>query len=87
MTISQKIRSGQNQPNAGNGIVSIGGSKGLGASGHLMANIQTTCILSPFPPFLASQLDIASGVLNNRFGERFDEVNYYFGSGTKSSPA
>ena len=87
MTVSQKIRSAGSQPNAGNAIVSIGGAKGLGSSGTLMGNINTTCILAPAPPYLASQLDIATGVLNARFGERFDEVNYYFGSGTKSSPA
>lgn len=87
MTVSQKIRSGGSQPNAGNAIVSIGGAKGLGASGTLMVEINSKCILAPSPPYLASQLDIPSGVLNSRFGERFDEVNYYFGSGTKSSPA
>lgn len=86
MTVSKIIRSGGDHPNGGNAIVSMAGAKGLGSSGHLMANIDTTCILSPSPPYLASQLDIASGIFNNRFGDRFDEVNYYFGSGTKSSP-
>ena len=53
MAVSQKIKSGDDQPNGGEGIVSIGGARGLTAADKISSNHQ----VSPFPPLLPSQLD------------------------------
>ena len=54
MAVSQKIVGGNDQPNGGEGIVSIGGARGLTAANKISSNHQ----VSPFPPLLPSQLDL-----------------------------
>ena len=81
MAISQKIVSGNDQPNGGEGIVSIAGAKGLTAANKISTNHQ----VSPFPPFIASQLDDSVATHTAKLNARFDETNYYHGSGTINS--
>ena len=77
MAIAQKIVSGNDQPSGGNGVVSIGGARGLGNSGTLLAEITTTNIVSPFPPIQDTQLDQTVSVINVKLDSRFDDVAYY----------
>ncbi len=87
MPVSHKIISGEDQPNAGNGMISIAGARGLGSSGTLITELSTNNRFSPFPPYTASQLDISTTVLDNKYSERFDDTNYYHGSGSYGGPS
>ena len=100
MAISQKMISGNDQPAGGRGVSSIGGARGLGASGTLITEITGSVgggtggggsevtasthsnILLPFPPLTAAKLDDTLAVMDNKWNDRFDETNYYHGSGT-----
>lgn len=79
MAVVQKIITGNNQPNAGTGIVSIAGMNGLGASGTLMTEIANTNILQP-NGLTAGQLDPPLAWFSY-LDTRFDDPSYYFGSG------
>ena len=70
----QKIITGNNQPNAGRGIVSIAGMAGLGASGTLMTEIASTNILNP-PYNNPEDLDPPIAWLNIHVSGRFDDYN------------
>ena len=83
MAVSQKIKSGDDQPNGGEGIVSIGGARGLTAADKISSNHQ----VSPFPPLLPSQLDSTIAGINPRLNTRFDDTNYYHGSGSYGGPS
>ena len=83
MAVSQKIKSGDDQPNGGEGIVSIGGARGLTAADKISSNHQ----VSPFPPLLPSQLDATIAGINARLNTRFDDTNYYHGSGSYGGPS
>ena len=83
MAVSQKIKSGDDQPNGGEGIVSIGGARGLTAANKISANHQ----VSPFPPLLPSQMDWSVAVADARLNTRFDDTNYYHGSGSYGGPS
>lgn len=79
MAIAQKIISGNDQPNAGRGIVSIAGANGLGNSGTLMTEIATTNILQP--PYGSSVPQDPPVGWFDYLNDRFDDPAYYFGSG------
>lgn len=81
MSVCQKIINGNTQPNGGNGIVSIAGARALGINDNLLTQIANKNIVSPFPPYLSSQLDQNVSVINNKLDTRFDDTNYYHGSG------
>lgn len=84
MSVCQKIIGGNTQPNGGNGIVSIAGARALGMDNNLLTQVANTNIVSPFPPYLGSQLDQSVAVINNKLDTRFDDTNYYNGSGVAS---
>ena len=77
MAIAQKVITGNDQPSGGNGIVSIGGARGLGNSGNLLTEVASKNIVSPFPPLLDTQLDQTVSVINGKLDSRFDDVAYY----------
>lgn len=79
MAVCQKIITANSQPSGGRGIVSIAGAKGLYNTNTLFTDISTKNIVSPFPPYQASQLDQTVSVINNKLDTRFDDVAYYFG--------
>jgi hypothetical protein len=79
MAICQKIVSANSQPSGGKGVVSIAGAKGLYSSNNPISDIANKNIVSPFPPYEASQLDQTVSVINNKLDTRFDDVAYYFG--------
>ena len=75
--VTSIISSGLSQLNSGNSLVSVGGARGLGASGTLITEITNTnrldrTINEPGAPI---------GVLDSRFEDRMDETSYYAGSG------
>ena len=90
MAISQKIISGNDQPSGGNGVVSVGGARGLGNSGTLLTEVSSTNIVSPFPPLNASQLDDSVAVNDADLNYRYNADEVYTaaigisGSGTQS---
>ena len=73
MAVSEKIISGNDQPSGGKGVVSMGGARGLGASGTLITEIANFPML-PSPPYTAAQLDMSKANLDDKYdavvGER-----------------
>jgi hypothetical protein len=72
MPVSQKIINSNDQPAAGRGVVSIAGQRGLGANGTLISEISSTNIVSPFPPFTASELENSVSVNNDTYSYRYN---------------
>ena len=74
MAVSQKIINSNDQPQGGEGIVSIAGAKGLTAAEKIGANNT----VSPFPPLQSSQLDQSNAVITNNLEYRYnsDEVRF-----------
>ena len=87
MPVSVKIINTESQPNAGNAIVGVAGANGLGASGTLIKEMSSNNRLAPTGPYSASNLDISISDLDDRFSERFDDTNYYHGSGSYGGPS
>ena len=87
MPVSVKIINTESQPNAGNAIVGVAGANGLGASGTLIKEMSSNNRLAPTGPYSASNLDISLSNLDGRFSERFDDTNYYHGSGAYGGPS
>ena len=83
MAISQKIVTGNDQPQGGAGVVGVAGAKGLTAANKVDSNHT----VSPFPPLLATQIDYSIAVINERLNTRFDDTNYYHGSGSYGGPS
>jgi len=73
MAVSQKIITGNDQPQGGEGIVSIAGARGLSVADKLGANNT----VSPFPPILATQIDQSIAVINGRLNGRYSIVQAY----------
>ena len=48
MPVSHKIISAKDQPNGGNGMISIAGARGLGSSGTLITELSSNNRFSPF---------------------------------------
>ena len=82
MAVVQKIISGNPQPNAGRGIVSIAGMNGLGNSGTLITEVSNTNFLDPVYNN-ADKLDPPIDWFSY-LNTRFDDTNYYYGSGVNS---
>ena len=87
MPVSVKIINTESQSNAGNAIVGVAGANGLGASGTLIKEMSSNNRLAPTGPYSASNLDISISNLDGRFSERFDDTNYYHGSGSYGGPS
>ena len=87
MPVSVKIINTESQPNACNAIVGVAGANGLGASGTLIKEMSSNNRLAPTGPYSASNLDISISNLDGRFSERFDDTNYYHGSGSYGGPS
>ena len=83
MAVSQKIVSGNDQPQGGAGVVGIAGARGLAAADKLDAQH----VVSPFPPLLASGIDYSIADINSKLNDRFDDTNYYHGSGSYGGPS
>jgi|DEB0MinimDraft_6_1074348.scaffolds.fasta_scaffold70228_3 hypothetical protein len=80
MSVAQKIISGNEQPNGGRGVVSVGGMRGLGSSSDLLTQVASTNILHP--PFNQENIiDQSIASINAVLDTRFDEINYYYNSG------
>ena len=77
-SVTSIIVSGVSQLNTGNAIVSIGGARGLGASGTLITEISSKNVLD--------RTDYEPGapvsILDGRYNDRFDDIEYYHGSGS-----
>lgn len=77
-SITSIIVSGVSQLNTGNALVSVGGARGLGASGTLITEISSKNVLD--------RTDYEPGapvsVLDDRYNDRFDDIEYYHGSGS-----
>ena len=73
MPVSQKIISGNEQPQGGEGIVSIAGARGLAAADKLSSNNT----VSPFPPLLATQIDQSIAVIDARMDGRYSLKQAY----------
>jgi len=83
MAVSQKIVTGNDQPQGGAGVVGIAGAKGLTAANKLNANHT----VSPFPPLLPTQVDDSIANIDGKLNNRFDDTNYYHGSGSYGGPS
>jgi hypothetical protein len=75
--ITSIISSGLSQLNTGNSLVSVGGARGLGASGTLITEITNTNRLDRTINEPGAPIE----VLDSRFADRMDETSYYAGSG------
>lgn len=74
MAVSQKIITGNDQPQGGEGIVSIAGARGLTAAEKIGSNNT----VSPFPPLLTTQIDESISVINARMDGRYSIVQAYY---------
>ena len=74
MAVTQKIIDGNDQPQGGEGIVSIAGARGLSAADKLGANNT----VSPFPPLLTTQIDNSNANTNSVLNYRLnsDEISF-----------
>tara|TARA_R110000824_G_scaffold63631_11_gene167165 strand:- start:378 stop:635 length:258 start_codon:yes stop_codon:yes gene_type:complete len=73
MAVTQKVVSGNTQPQGGEGIVSIAGARGLAAADKLGSNNT----VSPFPPLLATQIDMSIANINGLLDGRYSIVQAY----------
>ena len=73
MAVAVKIIDGNEQPQGGEGIVSIAGARGLAAADKLSSNNT----LSPFPPLLTTQIDQPIAVINARMDSRYSLLQAY----------
>lgn len=78
MAVSQKIISGNDQPNGGRAITSIAGARGLDDA----SIIDTNHTLNPVT-LAASLMDQSISTIDTNLNDRFDDVNYYHGSGVQ----
>jgi len=70
--VAIKAVSGNDQPNGGEGIVSMAGARGLTAANKISSNHKVG------PPVLtASQIDQSIDVMFDRLKDRFDDYNTY----------
>ena len=73
MAVSVKIISGNDQPQGGQGIVSIAGARGLTAANKIGSNNT----VSPFPPLLTTQIDQTIAVINAKMDGRYSLKQAY----------
>jgi hypothetical protein len=69
--VAQKVISGNDQPNGGDGIVSIAGAKGLTAANKIDSNHSVSSAKS------ASLIDEPIDIIYSRLKDRFDDYNTY----------
>jgi|TARA_R110000822_G_scaffold107805_1_gene236881 hypothetical protein len=69
--VAQKAISGNDQPNGGDGIVSIAGAKGLTAANKIDSNHSVSSAKS------ASLIDEPIDIIYSRLKDRFDDYNTY----------
>ena len=77
-SITSIIVSGVSQLNTGNALVGVGGARGLGASGTLITEISGKNVLDRTDHEPGASVT----VLDNQYSDRFDDLEYYHGSGT-----
>ena len=77
-SITSIIVSGVSQLNTGNALVGVGGARGLGASGTLSTEISSKNVLDRTDHEPGTSVT----VLDNQYSDRFDDLEYYHGSGT-----
>ena len=73
MAVSTKIIGGNDQPQGGQGIVSIAGARGLAAADKIGDNNT----VSPFPPFLATEIDMSIANIDGLLDGRYSIVQAY----------
>tara|TARA_Y100000114_G_scaffold109417_1_gene102926 strand:+ start:665 stop:922 length:258 start_codon:yes stop_codon:yes gene_type:complete len=73
MAVSQKVINTNSQPSGGEGIVSIAGARGLAAADKIGANNT----VSPFPPFLNTQIDMSIADIDGLLDGRYSIVQAY----------
>ena len=73
MAVTQKIVSGDAQPNGGQGIVSMAGANGLTAANKISANYS----VSSSPPLDGTQLDRSIAVMNGSLDGRYSLKQAY----------
>jgi|TARA_R110000824_G_scaffold5401_2_gene25020 hypothetical protein len=69
--VAQKVKTGDDQPNGGAGIVSIAGARGLTAANKIDSNHSLS------PPISASLIDQSIDVMYNNLNHRFDDYMTY----------
>ena len=73
MAVSQKIVTGNDQPQGGAGVVGVAGARGLTAANKLNSNHT----VSPFPPLLPTQVDMSIANINGLLDGRYSIVQAY----------
>lgn len=76
MTVSQKIISGNAQPNGGRAVVGVSGARGLDVNSVLDSNHT----LNP-PVVAAANIDQSIAAINASLDTRYDDPRYYAGDG------
>jgi hypothetical protein len=76
--VTNIIVSGVSQLNTGNALVGIGGARGLGASGTLITELSSKNVLDRTD----HEPGASTTVLDNQYADRFDDMEYYHGSGS-----
>jgi len=69
--IAQKVKTGDSQPNGGEGIVGIAGAKGLTAANKIDSNHSVS------PGIAASLIDQTIDIMYTNLKDRFDDYNTY----------
>ena len=69
--VAQKVKTGDSQPNGGDGIVGVAGAKGLTAANKIDSNHSVSTVKS------ASLIDEPIDIIYSRLKDRFDDYNTY----------
>ena len=69
--VAQKVKTGDSQPNGGDGIVGVAGAKGLTAANKIDSNHSVAAGKS------ASLIDEPIDIIYSRLKDRFDDYNTY----------
>jgi hypothetical protein len=73
MAVSQKIKSGDDQPKGGRAIVGVGGARGLAASDVVDGNHTLE------PQVASSNVDQSIANIDASLDSRYDDPRYYLG--------
>ena len=69
--VAQKVKTGDSQPNGGDGIVGVSGAKGLTAAEKIDSNHSVSTVKS------SSLIDEPIDIIYSRLKDRFDDYNTY----------
>ena len=69
--VAQKVKTGDSQPNGGDGIVGVAGAKGLTAAEKIDSNHSVSTAKS------SSLIDEPIDIMFSRLKDRFDDYNTY----------